>query len=236
MIDMRAPFRYDHAIVATVGAAVHATGFTLRLGRQLNGINAGVLTNKENSMPRTSILRAAAASAFLISLAAHGEGSFRLTSPDVSPQATIGNTYVFSGFGCKGGNRSPALAWQGAPGGTQSYALTVFDPDVPTGKGWWHWIVVDIPASVSSLATGAGEGSGTKLPAGSRQIRNDFGNAAYGGPCPPAGDKPHRYVFTVYALKMPHLDVPVDATPAVIDSAIHSNAIAETSFTVHYGR
>jgi Raf kinase inhibitor-like YbhB/YbcL family protein len=193
------------------------------------------LTDKENSMPRASILFVAV-SIFSASMAARAEGSFRLTSPDVSPQAPIGNAYVLNGFGCKGGNRSPALAWQGAPAGTQSYALTVFDPDAPTGKGWWHWVVINIPARVSSLATGAGEGDGTKLPAGSRQIGNDFGGAAYGGPCPPAGDKPHRYVFTMHALKAPHLDVPADATAASTNSAIHSNAIADASFTVRYGR
>jgi Raf kinase inhibitor-like YbhB/YbcL family protein len=173
---------------------------------------------------------------FVASLPTQAEGPFVLTSRDVSPQALIGDAYVFNGFGCKGGNRSPALAWQGAPAGTQSYALTVFDPDAPTGKGWWHWVVIDIPASVSSLATGAGEGGGTKLPAGSRQIRNDFGSAAYGGPCPPTGDKPHRYVFTMYALKTPHLDVPADATAALTNSAIHGNAITDASFTVRYGR
>ena len=109
---------------------------------------------------------------------------------------------------------SPALAWKNPPAGTKGYAVTVYDPDAPTGSGWWHWVVYNIPATVTSLPVGAGDRGGAKLPAGALQGRTDFGTAGWGGPCPPKGDKPHRYVFTVHALKTDKLDVPADATAA----------------------
>lgn len=163
------------------------------------------------------------------------EAAFRLQSPAVAPNSTLSNDQVYSGFGCSGRNISPALAWSGAPKGTRSFALTVYDPDAPTGSGWWHWLVYNIPASVSELATGAGSAGGT-LPAGALQGHTDFGTAGFGGACPPAGDKPHRYVFTVYALKSERIDVPAEASAAMVGFMIHANTLAKASITAHYGR
>jgi len=110
------------------------------------------------------------------------------------------------GFGCAGHNKSPHLKWSGAPAGTKSFAITCYDPDAPTGSGFWHWLVVNIAADISELAEGAGSAGG-RPPAGALQTRTDFGAPGYGGPCPPAGDHPHRYLFTVFAVKADKLDV-----------------------------
>ena len=138
-------------------------------------------------------------------------------------------------FGCKGGNRSPQLEWSGAPAGTKSFVVTIYDPDAPTGSGWWHWIVYDIPSTVTELPGGVGK-EGAALPGGAKQGRADVGPAEYDGPCPPPGDKPHRYIFTVHALKVDHLDVPADASPALIGFVTHANEIGRASFTALYGR
>lgn len=161
---------------------------------------------------------------------------FTLTSPHMAPDSRIGEKHVFSGFGCGGGNLSPALRWSGIPAGTQSFALTVYDPDAPTGSGWWHWVVYDIPNRVTGLTEGAGLPNGIGLPGSSQQGRSDFGYAGYGGPCPPQGDKPHRYIFTLHALKVTKLDVPANATAAMIGFMINANKIGEASFTATYSR
>jgi Raf kinase inhibitor-like YbhB/YbcL family protein len=162
--------------------------------------------------------------------------NFTLTSKDIAPNATIGIKQVFNSFGCTGDNVSPQLSWSGAPAGTQSYALTVYDPDAPTGSGWWHWVVINIPATATSIASGAGTADGKALPVGSQQVRTDFGAVGFGGPCPPAGNKPHRYIFTLFALKAPKLDVPPDATAALAGFMINANTLAKVSFTGYYGR
>ena len=172
---------------------------------------------------------------FATGCAAAPAGAFELGSPSIGAGGTIPAAQVYKGFGCTGGNRSPALSWRGAPAGTRSYALTVYDPDAPTGSGWWHWVVVNIPATVHALPAGAGNPPRHAPPAGAREIRNDFGYRAYGGPCPPVGDRPHHYIFTVYALKVPKLDLPADASPALTGYMIHANAIGSASFTGRYG-
>ena len=160
---------------------------------------------------------------------------FNLTSTDLTNGGTIPNAHVFNEFGCKGNNVSPALAWSGAPPDTKSFALMVHDPDAPTGSGWWHWVVYNIPPTTTSLPAGAGDTKKNLMPAGAVQGRNDYGSVGYGGPCPPPGN-PHHYHFRVYALKVPKLDLPADATAAMIGFNVNANKLAETDLMGLYGR
>ena len=162
--------------------------------------------------------------------------AFKLSSPELKPGQMLPASYEFAGFGCAGDNLSPALQWSGAPAGTQSFAVTMYDPDAPTGSGWWHWMAYNLPADTASLPRGAGSVDKPQLPTGAVQQRIDFGVAGYGGVCPPAGSPPHRYIFTVYALKTAKLDVPADATAALAGFMINANTLAKASFTVRYGR
>jgi len=140
----------------------------------------------------------------------------------------LGNDFILSaefGFGCAGGNRSPHLAWSGAPAGTKSFALHCHDPDAPTGSGFWHWVVVNIPPNVTGLPVGAGNPGG-KMPAGALQARNDIGTAGYIGPCPPEGH-PHRYLFTVFAVGAESLPVQADTSAAVVGFNLHFAMLAK---------
>ena len=161
---------------------------------------------------------------------------FKLSSPEIKANSMMPKTFEFNGFGCSGENKSPALKWSGAPKDTKSFAVTVYDPDAPTGSGWWHWVVINIPADVTELAANAGALNSTTLPKGAVQGRTDYGTAAWDGTCPPQGDKPHRYIFTVYALKTDKLEVPADATAALTGYMIHGNMLAKANFTARYGR
>ncbi|MFO0705596.1 MAG: YbhB/YbcL family Raf kinase inhibitor-like protein [Nitrospira sp.] len=163
-------------------------------------------------------------------------GGFQLASPTVKHKATIGNDHVFNGFGCTGGNVSPALTWSNAPKDAKSFAVTVYDPDAPTGSGWWHWVIFNIPSTVTSLPAGAGKADGSLAPQGSVQSTTDFGQPGFGGPCPPPGDKPHRYIFTVFALKVDQLSLKPDASGAMVGYFLNQNALAKASFTGLYGR
>ena len=131
------------------------------------------------------------------------------------------------GFGCAGGNQSPHFAWSGAPAGTESFALTCFDPDAPTGSGFWHWVAVNIPADVSALALNASAAGA--MPAGALETRTDFGQPGYGGCYPPAGDHPHRYIFTLHAVGLKELPVTADTSAAVIGFQLHFNTLAKAS-------
>jgi len=162
--------------------------------------------------------------------------NFNLTSPTVKENGKIGDQQVFSGFGCAGGNISPELQWQNAPKDTKSFAVTVYDPDAPTGSGWWHWIIFNIPPSVNKLPADAGNKKSGLAPEGSVQSMTDFGQAGYGGPCPPVGDKPHRYIFTVYALKVDQLPLKEDASGAMVGFYLKQNAMAQAKLTARYGR
>jgi Raf kinase inhibitor-like YbhB/YbcL family protein len=166
---------------------------------------------------------------------AESPGKFTLVSPDIGKDNPIALDQVFNGFGCKGKNLSPALFWSGAPAGTQSFAIMVHDPDAPTGSGFWHWVVYNIPASAVSIPAEAGDVKKKGMPVGVVQGRNDFGAFGYGGPCPPPG-KPHHYHFRVFALKVPKLDVPNDATAALIGFNVNANKIAEADLVGMYGR
>lgn len=150
----------------------------------------------------------------------------QLHSEAISDGSTIELTYCEPQ--CGGSNVSPDLTWSGAPEGTKSYAVTCFDPDAPTGSGWWHWIAFDIATAQTSLS--AGQGPDAPM----RQWRNDYGYVGYGGPCPPPGP-PHRYVFTVHALDVEKLDVPDEATSAACRFTLLSHAIDSASFTATFG-
>jgi hypothetical protein len=163
-------------------------------------------------------------------------GQFTLASKDIAPGGKIAEAQVFNAFGCKGGNISPDLSWSNAPAGTKSFALLMHDPDAPTGSGWWHWLVYNIPAATTSLPAGAGDVHKGALAAGAVQARTDFGTPGYGGPCPPPG-KPHHYHFYLYALKVDRLDLPPDATAAFIGFNVHAQAIGRPAELVGlYGR
>jgi hypothetical protein len=163
--------------------------------------------------------------------------SFEMSSSDIAASQTIDPRFVFNDFGCTGQNISPALSWRNAPAGTKSFAVMVHDPDAPTGgAGFWHWVVVNIPATSSALAQGAGTADGKALPAGAQQIATDYGSPGWGGPCPPVGDAPHHYNFTVYALKVDKLDLPANATASLTGFMVNGNAIAKASLTGRFGR
>ncbi len=165
---------------------------------------------------------------------AGGANAMSLTSPDLKPGGKIADEQVFNGWDCKGQNVSPALAWTGAPKGTKSFAVSIYDPDAPTGSGFWHWWVANLPPDTTGLPKGAGAGTG--LPAGALQSRNDFSQVGYGGPCPPPG-KPHHYQITVYALDVDKLpDAGPDASPAVFGFDAHAHTLAKATLTGLYGR
>jgi Raf kinase inhibitor-like YbhB/YbcL family protein len=166
---------------------------------------------------------------------AAGHAGFTLTSPDISNGGTIAEAQVYNSFGCSGQNSSPALSWSHAPAGTKSFALLAYDPDAPTGSGWWHWVVYDIPADVTSLPAGAGDPKKNSMPGAAVQGRTDYGTPGYGGPCPPPG-KPHHYYFRLYALKIAKLDVPGDATAALIGYNVNANSLGKAQILGLYRR
>jgi Raf kinase inhibitor-like YbhB/YbcL family protein len=163
-------------------------------------------------------------------------GGFTVTSPSFRSGAKLPDAQIYQGMGCSGGNTSPALQWRGAPQGTKSFVVTVYDPDAPTGSGWWHWVVYNLPADTAALPEGAGRADGAALPAGAVQGRTDFGIPGFGGPCPPVGDKPHRYRFTVHALKIEKLELPADASAALVGFMVHANQLGQTTLEAKYGR
>ena len=161
---------------------------------------------------------------------------FTLTSPDIKANGPIAMQQVFNGFGCSGQNISPALRWSGAPADTKSFALLVHDPDAPTGgAGWWHWLVLNIPASANELRKDAGRADGSNLPFACTQVNTDFGGPGWGGPCPPVGDKPHRYHFTLYALKVDRLDFG-GASASLAGYMVNGNAMGKARLTGRFGR
>ncbi|BCK72136.1 UPF0098 protein [Streptomyces libani subsp. rufus] len=154
---------------------------------------------------------------------------FTVLSDEVEPGGTLRPEQVFSE-----GNRSPQLRWEGAPAGTKSYAVTCYDPDAPTGSGFWHWSLFDIPASVTELPAGAGSGDMKGLPEGAVHVRNDYGTREFGGAAPPPGDGPHRYVFTVYAVDQAKLGPDADASPAVVGFNLRFHTLGRAQLIAEY--
>jgi Raf kinase inhibitor-like YbhB/YbcL family protein len=161
--------------------------------------------------------------------------SFTLTSVDIADGEMLPDAQVANSMGYGGINRSPQLAWSGVPPETKSFALTVHDPDAPTGSGFWHWVVVNIPANVHELAGDAGSGDATLLPSGVLEIRNDAGLHGYFGAAPPRGDRPHRYVYTLHALDVERLDVDGNATAAVVGFNLRFHTIARAQIVPIFG-
>jgi Raf kinase inhibitor-like YbhB/YbcL family protein len=165
------------------------------------------------------------------------KSKFVLSSPDTQMAVKVPETYTANNYGCSGGNASPPLQWTGAPAGTKSFVVTLFDPDEHGDpSGWWHWIVYDLPASVDKLPKGAGAEHSSVLPPGTNQGRTDEGKDAYLGPCPDKGERPHRYTFTIYALSVEKLDVPADSSGAMVVSTANDHLLGKAVFVAHYGR
>lgn len=163
---------------------------------------------------------------------AFAEG-LQLTSTDISQGKFMAKAQEFEGFGCHGGNLSPQLSWSGAPKGTEAFAVFAYDPDAPTGSGWWHWQIINIPKDVTLLATGAGDPAKKLTPAESVSIRNDYGAIGFGGACPPAGHGAHRYQFTVYALSK-KLELPENASGALAGYMVKAHALGSSTIEALY--
>ncbi len=189
------------------------------------------------TMPRSGVFIAALGIGALAATAASAQ-SMSVTSTEIKEGTTIANEQVFKGFGCAGDNISPSLSWSGAPSGTKSFAVSIYDPDAPTGSGWWHWVVFNIPAATTSLPKGAGDVKKKLMPKGAIQSRTDFGADGYGGPCPPNGDRPHHYEITVFAVDVDKLPDAKDdmASAALVGFDLHFHTLAKTMLTGLYGR
>jgi Raf kinase inhibitor-like YbhB/YbcL family protein len=163
--------------------------------------------------------------------------SFSLVSSDTRLGPSFPNEYVLDRVGCTGGNQSPPLAWHGAPAGTKSFVITLFDRDErSTPSGWWHWVLYDLPADTTQLTIGAGAERGKRLPSDALQGRSDLGTQAYHGACPAKGDPSHRYVFTIYALNTAKLPVSPGASGAMVTSTLHEYLLGEAVLVAHYAR
>jgi len=156
-------------------------------------------------------------------------GSLTLTSTDIANGKFMAKAQEFQGFGCGGGNQSPQLSWTGAPEGTVAFAVFAYDPDAPTGSGWWHWQLVNIPKEVTTLAAGA------SVPAGSQAMNNDYGAKGFGGACPPPKHGVHRYRFTVHALSQ-KLELPENASGALTGYMVNAHSLASSTIEALYKR
>jgi Raf kinase inhibitor-like YbhB/YbcL family protein len=170
----------------------------------------------------------------ILSSTVFAQNTFTLTSTSLGGEATVNEE--FNGFGCTGKNQSPQLSWNNAPEGTKSFAVTMYDPDAPTGSGWWHWVVFDIPANTNELVSGAGNTDLNLTPDGVIQSITDYGVNGYGGPCPPEGHGLHQYIITVYALKTEKLGTNESTNPAVVGFNLWNNTLAKSSIVAYYKR
>lgn len=170
--------------------------------------------------------------AILMAAQAAIASEFRLYSDDLKEGLPLADLHVLNGFGCEGGNQSPHLAWENPPAGTKSFVVTAYDPDAPTGSGWWHWVVFDIPADVRSLATNASQRG---MPEGSIQSRTDFGTPGFGGACPPPGST-HRHEFRVYALRVESLGLNAEASPAMVGFLTRANMLDDAEVLSVFSR
>ena len=159
---------------------------------------------------------------------------FTLKSTDISGQ--LSKAQEFNGFGCTGDNISPILSWENIPKGTKSFAITLYDKDAPTGSGWWHWVVFDIPKNITSLAKNTGDITKMLMPKDAIQSVTDYGKAGFGGACPPVGDKAHQYLFTVYALDVETLGLNEKVSPAVVGYYLNQHTIKKASVVAYYAR
>jgi Raf kinase inhibitor-like YbhB/YbcL family protein len=163
-------------------------------------------------------------------------GTLTLSSNDIAQGEFMDKKQEFNGFGCSGSDLSPHLKWSNAPKGTKSFAITAYDPDAPTGSGWWHWQLINIPANISESATNAGSAKEDLAPAGSTQIKNDYGVRGFGGACPPEGHGVHHYRFKVHAISIAKLDLPEDASGALVGYMINANTIESSTIESLYKR
>ena len=161
-----------------------------------------------------------------------------MTSSDIKEGGNIAIEQVFKGFGCAGSNVSPALSWSGAPAGTKSFAVSMYDPDAPTGSGFWHWVVFNIPAGTTSIPKNAGDVKAKLMPEGAIQSRNDISTDGWIGPCPPADGTSHRYIFTVFAVDEEKLQYAKDhnVSAALVGFELHFHTLAKASLVGMYGR
>lgn len=171
---------------------------------------------------------------FVINTVSIEAAGFTLTSPDIAGQ--LSKAQVYNGFGCSGDNISPRLRWSNSPKGSKSFAVTLYDPDAPSGSGWWHWLIFNIPADTNELKQGAGNLQLKRAPKNSVQSVTSFAQNGFGGACPPVGDGPHRYIFTVYALKVDKLNLDKHAMPALVGFNLKANALATASIMAYYER
>jgi Raf kinase inhibitor-like YbhB/YbcL family protein len=197
-----------------------------------------MITREITLLSRACLLAAASIAGIAAAPAmAAPKSTFVLSSSDPQLAISVPLIYTAKAFGCSGGNLSPELHWSGAPAGTQSFVVTLFDRDErSTPSGWWHWVLYNLPKNISSLPQGAGAEHSSALPAEALQGRTDLGEDAYHGPCPAKGDPPHRYVFTVYALNVAKLPVPADSSGAMVTSIVQEHLLGKAVFVAHYGR
>ena len=162
-------------------------------------------------------------------------GTFAVTSSDLTEGRPLADTFAYEGATDAAANRSPQLSWSGFPAGTKSFAVTCYDPDAPTPSGFWHWVLVDVPLSTTSLDQGAGA-AGASLPGGAFHVRNDWSSKDYGGAFPPDGDRPHRYYFVVHAVDVDSLGVDDEASAAVVSFSLAFHTLARAQLVGTFQR